>query len=241
MLRLCAVDEVVGRVDAEALAKLLQAGFVPLTGMWHNLGAAEFAFEGEDDGPPNRVCVDGNVHDAFVWLLSDDATTLAEVGEGAALYSVLASGALVQTPQNMWSAFDLLRPVVGHFDRGENGADPADHAAWVAEVSGLERSSAVALDRVPGTTVFVEWLRAWMMDAFHDLWDVAVAESGRSSYSDEDPPVPVTPAIVAAAGPRRSLVELRALCVVEARDDGWIEDAPAMNPSVSEVARAKPR
>lgn len=238
MLRLCAVDEVVGLVDAEA--KLRDAGFVPLTGMWHNLGAAEFAFEGEDDGPPNCVCVDGDVHFAFVWLLSDDATALAEVGEGAALYSVLASGALVQTPQNMWSAFDLLRPVVGHFDRGENGADPADHAAWVAEVSALEQTQPVVLARDPGTTLFLERLKGWMMNASIDLMDVAIGEGGRSSYCADDPQVPVTPAIVAAAGPRRSLAELRASCVVEARDDGWIDDEPPANPSISAVAPSEP-
>ena len=238
MLRLCAVDEVVGRVDAEALAKLLDAGFVALTGMWQR--SDPLLIDGQVEVRPNAVYHDGVVDDPSLWLLSNDGTTVAEVGEGSFFFSVLVSGALVQTPRVMWSAFDLLRPVVGHFDRGTNGAGHVAHAAWVAEVAAVEQAPPVALDRVPHTTLFVEWLKAWMMDAFLDLWDVAVAESGRSSYSDEDPPVPVTPAIVAAARPRRSLAELRALCVVEARDDGWIDDEPGANPSISEVARAKP-
>jgi hypothetical protein len=133
-----------------------------------------------------------------------------------------------------------LRPVVGHFDRGKHGVGHVDHAAWVVEVSALEQAQPVVLARDPETTLFVERLKVWMLDAFLDLWDVAVAESGRSSYSDEDPPVPVTPAIVAAAGPRRSLAELRALCVVAVGEDGWVDDGAEMISPIPEDAPSEP-
>ncbi len=61
VLRLCAVDEVVGRVDAEALEKLLEAGFVPLTGMWRR--GAPLVIDGQAEERPNAEYHDGVVDD----------------------------------------------------------------------------------------------------------------------------------------------------------------------------------
>lgn len=80
------------------------------------------------------------------------------------------------------------------------------------------------LEPVPDTALFVEPLQSWMMDAFVALLGVAVAESDRSSDSDDDPAVLVTPGVIAAAGPRRSLAELRALVMVAAAE-GWVGPA----------------